>query len=128
MRPSVRPQRQCAGFLPREAPAACPEYLPKTGAAAREQWPGTSQLDPLHMDLRFVINSQPQLRRILHVARLADISILVWVAIVAQNRPRLIEDRDGSFGLALRLDDVDQLAVHRDRVGADHQLLGIEAE
>src|SRR5690242_2985707 len=90
--------------------------------------PAASQIDPLYLNFRLLVLAETQAGRELDVPGFADERILVGIAIVTQYLARLIEDRHRAFRFALAIDDVDKLAVHCDRVGADHQLLGMEAE
>jgi hypothetical protein len=84
------------------------------------------------LNLGDVVHAQPERRRILNVAGLADEAIDAGIIVVAFARLYVIHgavpDGDGVLGLALIVDHIDQQAVNRHRIGPQHHLLGIKTK
>src|SRR5436853_527449 len=128
MPPVAEPRPRCREFRLRAASRQYRERLPRRARARPRQARAASEFDHLNFDFRVVENAEPELRRVLDVARLAEESIEIGVAIIADVLAGMVEERDRALGFPLGFDELEELVIHGYRVGADHDLLGIETE
>src|SRR5215831_14459153 len=116
MRRIERPARRWSGCRRLSVWTQSRAPRPRTGAAERPPPIEASQLDHPHFDFFRIVDAKPELRGILDVAGLPNEGVVLGIAVIAEELARPLPQRCRAFGFALRLDDVENLAIHRDRV------------